>query len=528
MDRGIRYIESIDRVAAVGSEKAYGNLGLPIQIRSSLLAFPLQIQIAALSEDSWTTNTGWNEALLRWAARVGQLSLVESLISKFKSTPDLSRPSQWAAAKENLKVVERLLDMGAKVTSEPSWSMYHWEDPGILSGAALHGHEVVVQLLLARGADPNGEEAGMGGEKGVRPLGRAVLGWHLGLAKLLLKYGADPNLRPTMDENTSSSPGAEENQGNPPLTVAAYIGHLPMVELLLANGADPTWESSSDSWMDKSGEWRSSKDRWQKPNWWIYYSKRSALSSAIESGHEEIIEVLLRAGADTAMTDKNLPLAWAAMAGEIAMVDLLIKHGTGFELKELGETVLTVAARDGSAELVKLLIDRGVDVEGKDKDGRTTLSLAHMEGIFKILLDAGANVNSEDNSGRSPLCWATDLGVVKIFLNAKANVNSGQDTGRTPLIVAVKQREVEKVQLLLENGANINSRDICRSEAALLSARPTTEAETALGRIRKTCASKTQPRRARGLFRSKVPSSLFIQQNFISPNMWQIKLKYLC
>jgi len=364
----------------------------------------LEMSMAALSEDSWDGETRWNEIVLWWAARIGHLSAVKSLLAKFQSPPDLSKPSQWASAEGHLSVVEYLLEMGAKPTSEPT--QYHFQDAGILSGAALHGHEAIVRLLLERGADPNGEEAGRADDEGLRPLGRAAQGGHVEIAKLLLQYGADP-----------------------------------------------TWGSRFRSWGGDG------KRNWRVPDLWSYSRKGCAIPRAIRSGRGDIVKALLAAGADVKMNDKNLMLAWAAMEKEPEIADLLIEHGCGFELKDYGETVLSVASRSGNPKVVKIFIDRGADIEGKDKDGRSPLSLANTTEVAKILINAGADVNSEDSYGRSPLCWATDIEMVRALLDAKANVNSGQGAGRTPLITAVKQQDLEKARLLLQAGVDVNGRD---------------------------------------------------------------------
>ena len=166
---------------------------------------------------------------------------------------------------------------------------------------------------------------------------------------------------------------------------------------------------------------------------------------------------LLQAGADA--QDKDLLLAWAAMAEKTEVAKLLLDHGAAFELKNFGETPLSVAARYGKDSIVKLFIERGADIEAKDNSGRTPPSLAKTKGVAKTLIDAGADVDSEDNRGRSPLCWATDLAVIQLLLDAEANVNSGREVGRTPLIIAVKQSLPEKTQLLLQHGAEVDARD---------------------------------------------------------------------
>jgi ankyrin repeat protein len=62
--------------------------------------------------------------------------------------------------------------------------------------------------------------------------------------------------------------------------------------------------------------------------------------------------------------------------------------------------------------VVKLLLEKGAELESKDKDfGQTPLSWAAEcghEAVVKLLLEKGAELESKDNNyGRTPLSWAT-------------------------------------------------------------------------------------------------------------------------
>jgi ankyrin repeat protein len=71
--------------------------------------------------------------------------------------------------------------------------------------------------------------------------------------------------------------------------------------------------------------------------------------------------------------------------------------------------------------LVKLLLEKGAEVDSTDAGGRTPLSWAARnghEGVVKLLLEKGAEVDSKENGGRTPLWWAARNGheaVVKLL-----------------------------------------------------------------------------------------------------------------
>ena len=80
---------------------------------------------------------------------------------------------------------------------------------------------------------------------------------------------------------------------------------------------------------------------------------------------------------------------------------------------------------------MKLLLEKGADVESKIYDGQTPLSWAAEKGheaVVKLLLEKGADVESKDrHDGQTPLSWAAEKGheaVVKLLLEKGADVES--------------------------------------------------------------------------------------------------------
>ena len=121
------------------------------------------------------------------------------------------------------------------------------------------------------------------------------------------------------------------------------------------------------------------------------------------------------------------------------------------------------AAMDGNFEKVKLLIEKGADIDAKDNDGVTALMYVSRAGdleIAKYLVENGADVNAKDKEGWSVLMEASyegHLKVVKYLIeNGKVNVNSKDDDGWNALMRASWRGYSEIVKYLVKNGADIN------------------------------------------------------------------------
>lgn len=76
----------------------------------------------------------------------------------------------------------------------------------------------------------------------------------------------------------------------------------------------------------------------------------------------------------------------------------------------------------------------------------------------KWLLDKGADVNLPAlNPPIITACFANSINSVKLLIDYKANINDLDYSGNIPLTIAGEKGNIELVQLLLENGANIDS-----------------------------------------------------------------------
>ena len=125
-----------------------------------------------------------------------------------------------------------------------------------------------------------------------------------------------------------------------------------------------------------------------------------------------------------------------------------------------------VACKIGWHAVVERMLVDGVDVNLRTNDSeRCPLHMAACSdqnyAVVKLLLDRGADINAEDSLRRRPLheaCLNNAIRVAELLLDSGADIDAVHHY-RTALYDACKKRRNEMVQLLLERGANVNLGD---------------------------------------------------------------------
>jgi|GEM_PF-3408477 len=114
------------------------------------------------------------------------------------------------------------------------------------------------------------------------------------------------------------------------------------------------------------------------------------------------------------------------------------------------------AVSSGSLDTVKLVLDRGCNVNTMDRYGRTPLFYAPGMEIAGLLIASGASLDVRDSEGFTPLHETKDVGVATVLIKGGIDVNAVSNEGLTPLHCVCS----EEIALhLIERGAFIEARD---------------------------------------------------------------------
>jgi len=144
--------------------------------------------------------------------------------------------------------------------------------------------------------------------------------------------------------------------------------------------------------------------------------------------------------------------------------------------KAAATAALFRAIRDKNVERMRLAINQGADLEGKNKDtifllgnvqsvGCTPLYVAvgvpeAKKNLVGLLLEAGANPNTRGPDGQIPLHAAArrwDISIVKMLVSAGSDVNAADKEGRTPATVSFELGHYDTFALLVDKGATVSA-----------------------------------------------------------------------
>jgi hypothetical protein len=186
-------------------------------------------------------------------------------------------------------------------------------------------------------------------------------------------------------------------------------------------------------------------------------SESIGLHQAAAMGDSAMVRLL---GADKDYNDEIGRTAFSAAANRHDTTD---KRKISVDTK--GRTELHIAAMNGRDDVVRSLIELGVDTEARDIMGWTALHSAVQNGrydVVRLLIQLGVNKTAQDNEGKTALHLATPNcrnDMVRILLELGVNMETQDNYGKTALHWGALYMNASNILLLLEFGANIQAVD---------------------------------------------------------------------
>jgi ankyrin repeat protein len=246
-----------------------------------------------------------------------------------------------------------------------------------------------------------------------------------------IRSGSAPEVERLL--KAGASPDAVDVDGTPALMAATLFGDGGLVKLLLDRGADPK----------RPGPGGTTALMWAVPD-------------------SEKVRLLLARGADVNARSETGRTALLVAAGYPRTVDVLqVLLSGGADLRaqdKAGTMALALAARSSDIDVVRFLVERGLDPN-------TLTPGARRAGIARNDL-ATADYLLSRTTGRDPDLLSTaaiwqPVNLIARWIEVGGDVNSSVPAqyARTPLMNAVTSEAegVDALKLLLDKGANPNA-----------------------------------------------------------------------
>ena len=378
------------------------------------------------------------------AARAGNVARVEQLLAQGVDVNVLDEAHNTAlhhaVAEAQIDVVNVLLKQHSKLNINARNNA----GETALHLAGYKGRQKIAALLIDHGAEINTVD-----NRQYTPLCAAAFEGRPETIKVLLAKGADVKGIPD---------DYEGNYISIPVMCALEGGKLPVVTLLLEKGAklgplalEPAVQRGDRDTLQFLLEKGASPDG-------------NIMATAVAGGNRDIIDLLFDKGG--VVDYQSLAYRYAAQQGAIDWNLLKVVLDKDRDGRRRAGPLLVNAVMNGAREQVETLLGMGININGQDPYGNTSLHRAAENGdldLCRLLLAKGADINARTERGNTPLHKTVVAGhaeVVKLLVERGADVNARNEINVTPLHMAAARNQGEFVGLFLRKGAKIALRNV--------------------------------------------------------------------
>lgn len=183
------------------------------------------------------------------------------------------------------------------------------------------------------------------------------------------------------------------------------------------------------------------------------------------------LELLIEKGANLDVLNLNglTSLMYASRDNRFEVVELLLRNKADINIKGRNDaTALHIACQYGLSNMAKYLIEKKAIVSSSCMDWAcfhvtNTFFVTEeidMTEVIKLLIENGINVNNQDKIGWTPLFYASVKGDIKLFntlIELKADPNIRDKNNHTSLFFALDNKHIDLAKSLLKHGAKWNN-----------------------------------------------------------------------
>lgn len=184
----------------------------------------------------------------------------------------------------------------------------------------------------------------------------------------------------------------------------------------------------------------------------------SLLNFALTNKNKEIAQYLIDNGANVNWKGQSgeTILFIQTRYGNVEMVKLLIDNGANINVDVNGTNSFQLALDSGSTEMIKLFIKAGAKtVEGK-KLSLGDIRLNGLENIDFILESKEKFTNDEISEFLVRIVEENRTELMEKLIKSNLNFNMDKDKGQNLIVTAYNNKNIEMINLLLENNKKFN------------------------------------------------------------------------
>lgn len=182
-------------------------------------------------------------------------------------------------------------------------------------------------------------------------------------------------------------------------------------------------------------------------------NKDRCLISACETGFFEIIEYLVKQGANINFLDGE-PLITACKHGYSKVVDFLVNNGADICIRN--NSPILDACKFGHVKIVDYLIGKGIDIHTVSSRALVNACRCEHLNVMILLVKKGADIRSVENILVVEACRNTNADILRFLIRNGVDVLS---KGIEPLIVACRSGQIAIVRYLIDIGFDICAND---------------------------------------------------------------------
>jgi ankyrin repeat protein len=178
-----------------------------------------------------------------------------------------------------------------------------------------------------------------------------------------------------------------------------------------------------------------------------------ALLEAVDRYHDTTVHLLLDRGADVNARDSE-----ALMIALDQDINAYEPMQTGVYDDADDDQEITEAAYCGRDSIIQRLLDHGAHVDARDGHALIRAAESGSDMIIQLLLNAGADVNTRNGYALSVAVELAPTRTVQLLLDGGADVHAENDVALISGIVFDRSSNASVVRLLLDRGADPNTR----------------------------------------------------------------------